>query len=117
MFKMAPTGGFLLELRPLHVDLSQYDTAIPGTPVWRCAFALAKGCCVDLPRANGTPTPQEDAAQIIRDTLADPLNRRAEVLCQSVGSSLGPVPVRTVYFLCNSRFDGKESEETFPSAE
>lgn len=36
-------SGFLPELQPLHVNLSQYDTVILGTPVWWYTFAPAMG--------------------------------------------------------------------------
>lgn len=34
-------SGYLPQLQPLHVDLSQYDTVILGTPVWWYTFAPA----------------------------------------------------------------------------
>lgn len=34
-------SGFLPELKPLNIDLSQYDTIILGTPVWWYTFAPA----------------------------------------------------------------------------
>lgn len=36
-------SGFLPEIKPLDMDLSQYDTVILGTPVWWYTFAPAMG--------------------------------------------------------------------------
>ena len=36
-------SGFLPEIQPMDVDLSQYDTIILGTPVWWYTFAPAMG--------------------------------------------------------------------------
>lgn len=37
-------SGFLPELLPLNIDLTQYDTIVLGTPVWWYTFAPAMNC-------------------------------------------------------------------------
>lgn len=39
--KREVNSGFLPELRPLNIDLAQYDTVVLGTPVWWYTFAPA----------------------------------------------------------------------------
>lgn len=62
-------SGFLPELQPLNIDLSQYDTVVLGTPVWWYTFAPAmnsflrstdlseKQCILLLQTADGSAIP------------------------------------------------------------